>query len=55
MILDGLNLNYEKHCQHELGAYVQAFVEQKDAYNSQAPRTIDAIYLRPLPGLTNGH
>ena len=55
MTLDGLNLDFEKHCQVNLGAYVQAFAEQPDAYNSQAPRTIDAIYLRPLPGLTNGH
>ena len=55
MIMNGLNLDYNKHCQINLGAYVQAFVESKDAYNSQAPRTIDGIYLRPLPGLTNGH
>ena len=55
MMLNGLNLDYNKHCQINLGAYVQAFVESKDAYNAQAPRTIDAIYLCPLPGLTNGH
>ena len=34
---------------------MQASAEQPDAHNSQAPHTIDAIYLRPLPGLTNGH
>ena len=55
MTLDGLNLDYEKHCQCNFGAYVQAFAESPDACNSQAPCTIDAIYLRPLPGLTNGH
>ena len=49
MTLDGLNLDYEKDCQCNFGAYVQAFAESPDAYNSQAPRTINAIYLRPLP------
>ena len=44
-------LDYKAHCQYALGSYVQAHTEPTPS-NTQAPRTIDAIYLRPVP---HGH
>ena len=44
-------LDYTKHCRFALGQYVQAH-EDNDPSNTQAPRTRDALYLRPIP---NGH
>ena len=54
MILMGEHLNYEKHFQVPFGAYVQACNEPSPT-NSQLPRTIDAIYLRPLNNIQGGH
>ncbi len=45
MILHHRTLDY-KNCQHEFGAYVQAH-EDPHPKNSQQPRTLDCIYLRP--------
>jgi len=39
-------LDYKRHCQFPLGAYVQAHDEPQPS-NTQAPRTLDAVYLRP--------
>ena len=54
MILMGEHLNYEKHFQVPFGAYVQACNEPSPT-NSQLPRTLDAIYLRPLNNIQGGH
>ena len=54
MILTGKNLDFEKHCQVPFGAYVQAN-QENDPTNTQAPRTIDAIYLRPMTNIQGGH
>ena len=54
MILQKKTLDYNKHCQVEFGEYVQACNEPNPT-NSQAPRTIDAIYLRPMNNLQGGH
>jgi hypothetical protein len=52
--MTGRNLDYSKHCQVPFGAYVQANQENKPT-NTQAPRTIDAIYLRPMTNKQGGH
>ena len=43
MIMSKKNIDYNKHCQHMLGTFVQAN-QDNDPRNTQAPRTIDAIY-----------
>ena len=53
VIMTGQNFDYNKHCQVPLGAYVQAN-EANDPTNINAPRTIDAIYLRPMPNTRQG-
>ena len=53
MIMTGQDFNYNKHCQVPLGAYVQAN-EANDPTNTNAPRTIDAIYLTPMPNARQG-
>jgi hypothetical protein len=53
-IMTGRNLDYDKHCQVPFGAYVQAN-QENDPTNTQAPRTIDAIYLRPMNNKQGGH
>jgi hypothetical protein len=54
MIMTGRNLDYTKHCQVPFGTYVQANQENLPT-NTLAPRTIDAIYLRPMSNLQGGH
>ena len=54
VIMTGKNLDYNKHCQIPFGAYVQANQENTPT-NTNAPRTIDAIYLRPLDNKQGGH
>jgi hypothetical protein len=54
VILGGRNIDFEKHCQVPFGAYVQAN-QDNNPKNSNAPRTIDAIYLRPLDNIQGGH
>ena len=44
-------LDYDTNCKYAFGSYVQAHNEP-DPTNTQAPRSIDAIYMRPIP---NGH
>ena len=50
MILSQKNWDYEKHCQVEFGAYVQA---SKINYpnNTNIPSTLDGVYLCPAPSL----
>jgi hypothetical protein len=43
-----------KHCQIPFGAYVQANNEPTPT-NTNAPRTIDCIYLRSFPNIQGGH
>jgi hypothetical protein len=54
VLLSGTNLDFNKHCQVPFGAYVQANQENTPT-NAQAPRTIDAIYLRPMKNTQGGH
>ena len=54
MIMKRQNFDFEKHCQVPFGAYVQAHQENHPT-NTNAPRTIDAIYLRPLHNMQGGH
>jgi hypothetical protein len=54
MIITGRNLDFAKHCQVPFGAYVQAN-QENDPTNTQSPRTIDAIYLRPMNNKQGGH
>ena len=54
MMMSGRNLDYGKHCQVPFGAHVQANQEH-DPANSQAPRAIDAGYLRLMSSKQGGH
>jgi hypothetical protein len=54
VILTGKNIDYNKHCQVPFGAYVQCNNENNPT-NSNAPRTLDAIYLHPATNLQGGH
>jgi hypothetical protein len=47
-------LHYDKHCVVPFGAYVQANHETNQT-NSNAARTIDAIYIRPALNMQGGH
>ena len=44
MILHATNLNYDRHCQHAFGTYVQAH-DDPDPKNTMRPRTLDCVYL----------
>ena len=54
VILTSRDLDYEVHCQVPFGAYVQVNQENIPT-NTPAPRTIDAIYLRPMSNKQGGH
>ena len=54
VILTGRAFDYEKHCKIPFGAYVQAN-NQSLPTNTNAPRTIDCIYLRPTKNKQGGH
>ncbi len=54
MILHQKNIEYGKHCQFAFGTYVQAHNEPT-ILNSNAPRTLDCIYLRYLDNDQGGH
>jgi len=54
MILTGRSFDYNKHCKIPFGAYVQAN-NQNQPTNTNAPRTIDCIYLRPTNNKQGGH
>ena len=47
-------MDYNKECLIPFGAYVQANNEPTFT-NSNAPHTLDAIYLRPTQNLQGGH
>jgi len=54
MILTGRSFDYNKHCTIPFGAYVQAN-NQNHPTNTNAPRTLDCIYLRPTNNKQGGH
>ena len=45
MILHQHNLNFDKHCQYAFATYVQVH-DEPDPSNTNAPRTLDCIYLQ---------
>ena len=47
-------LDYEKHCQHEFGEYVQA-MHENDPTNVMTECSIDGIYLHPNTNQQGGH
>ncbi len=53
-ILHHQKLDYNKHCTIPQFSYVQPHNEPNPT-NSQAPRSIDCIYLRPLSNVQGGH
>ena len=54
MILHKENIDYERHCKYVLGEYVQAH-EDKTIKNTNAPRLLDCLYLRPTTNHQGGH
>jgi hypothetical protein len=54
MILHQQNLDYDKHCQYAFGTYVQAY-EEPDPSNTNAPHTLDCIYLQYNDNKQGGH
>ena len=54
MTLHQRNLDYARHCQYALGTYVQAHDEPKHS-NTDAPRSLDCIYLRYNDNVQGGH
>ena len=54
VLLNQRDVDYKKHCTIALGQYVQAHNDPKPK-NTNAPRTLDAIYLRPSKNKQGGH
>ena len=54
MILHQRNLDYARHCQYAFGTYVQANDEPLIS-NTNAPRSLDCIYLRYNDNAQGGH
>ena len=54
MIMHQENLDYERHCKYQIGEYVQAH-EEPTHTNTNAPRSLDCIYLRPMDNAQGGH
>ena len=54
VLLNGRQYDYNKDCQVPFGAYVQANNNVNPTYTN-APRTIDGIYLRPSSTIQEGH
>ena len=53
-ILSGKSIDYEKELSIPFGAYVQGSNEPKPS-NTNAPRTLDCIYLGPVKSKQGGH
>ena len=53
-ILSKRNWDYNKHCQVEFVAYIQAS-QVNEPNNNNRPRTLDGIYLCPAPNSQGGH
>jgi len=54
MILHQENIDYNRHCKHALGDYVQAH-DDNDHKNTTAARSLDCLYLRPTSSKQEGH
>ena len=54
MLLKHKNLDYDKHCLIPFGAFVQVNHEP-EPLNSNAPRTLDAIFLHATNTIQGGH
>ena len=52
MIMSNESYDYKKHCVCEFGTYVQGNTRTN---NTNLPRSVDAIYLRPASSLLGGH
>ncbi len=48
------NLDYARHCKYQIGEYLQAHNEP-DHTNTNAQRSLDCIYLRPMDNAQGGH
>ena len=53
-IVNGTPMDYMKHCGIPFGTYCQA-QDENIPKNSQLPRTIDTVYLRPIYNMQGGH
>ena len=51
-LMNGRNIDYNKHLKFPFGAYVQV---NNDTTNTLAPRTLGAIYVAPTENLQGGH
>jgi hypothetical protein len=47
-------LDYAHHCEYQIGEYVQAH-DEPDHMNTNAPRSLDCIYLQPMDNAQGGH
>jgi hypothetical protein len=54
MILHQRNLNHDKHCQYAFATYIQAH-DEPDSSNTNAPCTLDCIYLQNNVNEHGGH
>ena len=54
MILHQRSLDYSRHCQYAMGTYVQAH-DEPTVSNTNAPRSLDCIYLRYNDNAQGGH
>ena len=51
-IVTGLSVDFNKHCKHEFGTYVQTY---EDTDNTMRARTMGALALRPTGNSQGGH
>ena len=54
MILHQENLDFERHCTHVLGEFVQSHEDER-IKNNNKPRALDCLYLRPTANNQGGH
>jgi hypothetical protein len=54
MIMHQETFDYARHCKYQIGKYVQAH-DELDRTNTNAPRSLDCIYLRPRDNAQGGH
>ena len=53
-LLKDSKVDFGKHCQIPIFLYIQA-PHEAAVYNSQQPRTLDCLYMRPLYAMHGGH
>jgi hypothetical protein len=54
MIMHKETLDYARHCKYQIDEYVQAH-DKPDHTNTDAPRSLDCIYLRSMDNAQRGH